>query len=59
MKRKKHSSKPALHPPSSMALRAGLDPQKLNQIADDLEAEAFLSTTRRLRKIRISTKNKV
>jgi hypothetical protein len=50
--RKKHSSKPVLHPPVSMELRPGLDPRRFNQIADDLEIEAFLSTTRRLKKAR-------
>lgn len=59
MKRKKDSSKPALHPPVSIDLHAGLDPQKLNQMADDLEVEAFLSTTSRLEKARISTKTKM
>jgi hypothetical protein len=40
---------PAPLPPVPMGLRAGLDPRKLNQIADDLEAEAFLVSTRRSR----------
>lgn len=31
-----------------MGLRAGLDPAAFNRLADDLEAEAFLETTRRL-----------
>jgi hypothetical protein len=49
---KKHLRKPTLNPPTSMGLRAGLDPQRLNQLADDLEAGAFLSATRRLKKAR-------
>lgn len=32
-----------------MGLRAGLDPAGFNQLADDLEAEAFLETTRKLK----------
>ena len=32
-----------------MGLRAGYDPAGFNQLADDLEAEAFLETTRKLR----------
>ena len=31
-----------------MGLRAGHDPAGFNQLADDLEAEAFLETTRKL-----------
>jgi len=31
-----------------MGLRAGLDPAGFNHLADDLEAEAFLETTRNL-----------
>jgi hypothetical protein len=31
-----------------MSLRAGLDPAGFNQLADDLEAEAFLELTRKL-----------
>ena len=31
-----------------MGLRAGYDPAGFNQLADDLEAEAFLETTRTL-----------
>lgn len=31
-----------------MGLRAGYDPAGFNQLADDLEAEAFLETTRKL-----------
>lgn len=33
-----------------MGLRAGLDPAGFNQLGDDLEAEAFLETTRKLTK---------
>ena len=32
-----------------MGLRAGYDPAGFNQLADDLEAEAFLESTRKLR----------
>lgn len=31
-----------------MGLRAGLDPSGFNRLADDLEAEAFLESTRKL-----------
>lgn len=31
-----------------MKLRAGIDPSRLDDLAGDLEAEAFLTTTRRL-----------
>ncbi len=31
-----------------MGLRAGYDPAGFNQLVDDLEAEAFLETTRKL-----------
>jgi hypothetical protein len=31
-----------------MGLRAGLDPTGFNRLVDDLEAEAFLETTRKL-----------
>lgn len=33
-----------------MGLRAGLDPSRLHDLADDLEAAAFVATTRRLRR---------
>ena len=32
-----------------MGLRAGYDPSGFNQLADDLEAEAFLEATRKLK----------
>lgn len=32
-----------------MGLRAGLDPSRLHDLADDLEAEAFAVTARKLR----------
>ena len=48
--RKKSPPAKALLPAVSMGLRVGIDPQRLNQVADDLEAEAFLSATRRLKK---------
>ena len=33
-----------------MGLRAGADPSRLHDLSDDLEAEAFADTTRKLRK---------
>ncbi len=33
-----------------MGLRAGADPSRLHDLADDLEAEAFAATTRKLLK---------
>jgi hypothetical protein len=33
-----------------MGLRTGLDPSRLHDLADDLEAETFAVTTRKLRK---------
>ncbi len=35
-----------------MGLRPGLDPARLHDLADDLEAEAFVETTRKLHKAR-------
>ncbi len=35
-----------------MGLRAGLDPARLHDLADELELEAFAITTRRLRRTR-------
>jgi len=35
----------------TLGLRAGIDPAQLHHVADDLEAEAFASTTRRLAKV--------
>lgn len=35
-----------------MGLRAGLDPARLHDLADELELEAFALTTRRLRRPR-------
>jgi hypothetical protein len=32
-----------------LGLRAGLDPARLHEVADELEAEAFAATTRQLR----------
>ncbi len=36
--------------PSRMGLRAGIDPARLNQTADELEAESFAELSRRLSK---------
>jgi len=47
---KKKSPMPSLQPPSSMGLRAEFDPQRLSHLTNDLEAEAFISTTQRLKK---------
>ena len=33
-----------------LGLRPGLDPARLHEVADELEAEAFAETTRRLRR---------
>jgi len=33
-----------------MGLRSGIDPAGLNQLADDLEVEAFIETTKKLQK---------
>lgn len=37
------TSKPALLAPRPMGLVAGVDPRRLSELADDLEAEAFLA----------------
>jgi hypothetical protein len=34
-----------------MFLRAGIDPARLSEIADDLEVEAFLRTSQRLKRL--------
>ena len=44
------AAKPFVVKARSMGLRAGLDPSRLHDLADDLEAEAFAATTRKLRK---------
>jgi hypothetical protein len=36
--------------PKSMGLRAGLDPARLHELADELELEAFGATTRQLKR---------
>jgi hypothetical protein len=56
---KKSTNKPVLLPAHSLKLRPGVDPLRLSQLADELEVEAFLSTTLRPRKINISTKIKM
>ena len=35
--------------PHSFGLRPGIDPDKLNQLADELEAEAYAATARKAR----------
>jgi hypothetical protein len=42
--------KPFVVEAKSMGLRAGLDPARLHDLADDLELAAFAATTRRLRR---------
>lgn len=37
------TSRPELLPPCSMGLAPGVDPRRLSDVADDLEAEAFLA----------------
>lgn len=34
---------PELLPPRSMGLRPGIDPRRVSDVADDLEAEAYLA----------------
>ncbi len=34
---------PELLPPKSMGLQPGIDPRRLSELADDLEAEAYLA----------------
>ncbi len=40
---------PKLIPPQPMSLRTGIDPRSLSALADDLEAEAYLSISSRPR----------
>ena len=42
--------KPFVVEAKSMGLRAGLDPARLHELADEAELEAFAATTRRLRR---------
>jgi hypothetical protein len=42
--------KPFVVRAQAMHLRAGVDPARLGEAADDLEVEAFLRTTERLKK---------
>ncbi|MDP3069223.1 MAG: hypothetical protein Q8N18_02995 [Opitutaceae bacterium] len=44
------AAKPFVVKARPMGLRTGLDPTRLHDLADDLEAEAFAATTRKLRK---------
>ncbi len=43
-------AKPFVVEAKSMGLRAGLDPARLHELADEAELEAFAATTRRLRR---------
>lgn len=43
-------AKPFLVEAKPMGLRAGLDPARLQELADEVEVEAFTATTRRLRR---------
>jgi len=49
---KRHSAMPVLHPPVALGLRPGLDPLRLNQMVDELEIEAFLSSKLEQKKAR-------
>jgi hypothetical protein len=42
--------KPFVVKARSMGLRPGLDPTRLSELADELETDAFLALTKRLRK---------
>ncbi|RXK55701.1 antitoxin [Oleiharenicola lentus] len=44
--------KPFVVEAKRMGLRAGLDPARLHDLADEMELEAFAATTRRLRRSR-------
>jgi hypothetical protein len=43
-----HKAEPFILHARAMGLRTGNDPLGFNRLADDLEAEAFLETTRKL-----------
>lgn len=43
-------ARPFVLEPKAMGLRAGIDPTRLHDLADDLEVEAFAETTRKLRR---------
>jgi hypothetical protein len=43
-------SRPKLLPPRAMGLRTGIDPRELAGLADDLEAESYLSIAARRRR---------
>jgi hypothetical protein len=46
------SAKPFVVESKPMGLRAGLDPARLHDVADEMELEAFAATTRRLARSR-------
>jgi len=43
-----HQSKPFVVKARPMGLRPGIDPLRLSELADEMETDAFLNTTRRL-----------
>jgi len=45
---KTHRGKPVKTVPHSFGLRPGIDPDKLGQLADELEAEAFAASAEKL-----------
>ena len=44
-----HKRKPFVVKARPMGLRPGLDPVRLSELADEMETDAFLATTKRLR----------
>lgn len=46
----KESTEPFVVKARPMGLRPGLDPARLHEVANDLEAESFVETTHKLRK---------
>jgi predicted transcriptional regulator len=44
-----HKRKPFVVKARPMGLRAGIDPARLGELADEMETDAFLATTKRLR----------
>jgi len=44
-----HKRKPFVVKARPMGLRPGIDPTRLSELADEMEIDAFLATTKRLR----------
>jgi len=44
-----HKRKPFVVKARPMGLRPGIDPARLGELADEMETDAFLATTKRLR----------